>query len=47
MPESTINKGAMGVAHFVIAGDKFGNVIAYDPVKNTDVVPLLSTGKII
>jgi hypothetical protein len=42
--EKTRKSEAKGTSHFVLAGDKHGNIVAYDPVMNTDVIPLLSTG---
>lgn len=45
VPDATLRKESHGVTHFLLAGDRFGNVIAYDPVSNSDVVPLLSTGQ--
>jgi len=43
----TVVREEQGVTHFLIAADRFGNVIAYDPVLNSDVIPLLSTGLLI
>lgn len=47
VPDATVRKESHGVTHFVLAADRFGNVVAYDPVLNSDVVPLLSTGQAI